>query len=152
MTTAIIPLAGIAIPLIIVPAVLVAKHLGRSRYYRHQERIEAIRAGSPGLGSTLLPGPGSVVAIGAGVPMMAILGALIATASIPSHVHTREMIPLLAIIWSTSTFVAVAGLTTSLILGILLHRAHGRTVEEAPRSSSKPAYDPDMFEPAGRGF
>ncbi|MDG3003104.1 hypothetical protein [Paludisphaera mucosa] len=150
MPPTIIPLAGIALPLILVPTIMLTKNLGQRRYYRHLERMQALKSGLPVPASTPLPGPGSVVAIGAGVPIVSILGALIATASIPWE--SPDVLPLTAIIWSMSLFLALGGLTTALILGVLLHRAHRRSTSTDAAASAKPAYDPDMFEPAGRGY
>jgi hypothetical protein len=145
----IVPLAGIALPAIIVPLVIFGKLAGNKRYYRHLERMAAIKAGVPLPERTPLPGPGGIVAIGAGVPIASVLGALVATANLPEY--DGEMMPLVAIIWSFAMMIALAGLATALILGVMLHRAHRRAVD-IPLPSTKPAYDPDMFEPAGRGY
>ncbi|WP_165073555.1 hypothetical protein [Paludisphaera rhizosphaerae] len=145
----VVPLAGIALPAIIVPLVIFAKQAGNKRYYRHLERMAAIKAGVPLPESAPLPGPGAIVAIGAGVPIAAVFGALLATANLPQF--NDDTVPLVAIIWSFALLIALVGLATALVLSVMLHRAHRRTAETS-QPSTKPAYDPDMFEPAGRHF
>ena len=145
----VVPLAGIALPAIVVPLVIFGKLAGNKRYYRHLERMAAIKAGVPLPEPAPLPGPGAIVAIGAGVPIASVFGALLTTANLPEY--NGDMLPLVAIIWSFAMMIALAGLATSLILGVMLHRAHRRAVE-TPLPSTKPAYDPDMFESAGRGY
>lgn len=145
----IVPLAGIALPAIIVPLAIFAKQAGNKRHYRHLERMAAIKAGVPFPEFAPLPGPGTIIAIGAGVPIASILGALIATANLPEF--NDDTVPLVAIIWCFAMMIALVGMGAALILSVMLHRAHRRTAE-TPRQSTKPAYDPDMFEPAGRHF
>jgi hypothetical protein len=146
----VIPLAGIALPVIIVPLVLFAKHTANKRYYRHLERMAAIKAGVMPPEPTPLPGPGAIVAIGAGVPIASIFGALLATVNLPAY--TNDTVAVVGFIWSMAVAITLVGLATSLVLGVMLHRAHRRTSMETPRPSAKPTYDPDMFEPADRGY
>ncbi len=146
----IIPLAGIALPVILVPIILLFKQIAQKRQFRHLEQMQAIKSGRPLPAATQIPGPGSVVAIGAGVPTAAILGALIATANFSRH--AEDLLPLMGVIWSCAAFVSLSGMATALILGIMAHRAHGRETSRPLDDSAKPAYDPDLFDAAGRGF
>lgn len=146
----IIPLAGIALPIIIVPTALFAKHVGQQRHHRHMERMQAMKSGVAPPASVPLPGPGAVVAIGAGVPTACMLAALGATLSLPFH--TPDLVPLLGIIWCAAVFLGICGLTSGLILGLLLHRANAKIAAAARDASAKPAYDPDMFDAAHRGY
>jgi hypothetical protein len=145
-----IPLFGIAIPMIIVPAALYAKHVGRVRQYRHLEQMQALKAGVTLPPTVPLPGPFSLVAIGAGVPMACLLGAFAATESM------RHQLPYntaaLTIVWGACAVVGLGALATTLALGLLLHRANARAAAMARDSSAKPAYDPDMFDPAHRAY
>lgn len=146
----IIPLAGIALPLILVPAVMILKQVGRRRHYRHLERMEAIREGRPLTQSGLTPGPGSIVAIGAGVPIVAMGGALVITSQV--SVFLDDALPVLAIVWACAGLISLCALATALILGMLAHRAHRHEVALRGDGSAKPAYDPDLFDAAGRGY
>lgn len=152
MDVMIIPLAGISLPLILVPLILVFKHVGRNRDHRHLERMQAIKAGRPLPSASNPPGAGSVVTLGAGVPAAAMLGALIATSSFPSHGSDR--IGLMGMIWGSAAVVSLGGLLTAFILGVLSHQAYrrDRDAAETLASSAKPAYDPDLFDAAGRGY
>lgn len=145
-----IPLLGIAIPMVIVPAALFAKHLGRKAQHRHLERMHALKAGMALPPTVPLPGPGSIIALGAGVPMACVLGACVATDMIRGQ--TEDLPALTAIIWSFALFIAVCGLGSALVLGVLLHRANARAEAAMMRDSAKPTYDPDMFDPAQRAY
>lgn len=147
MSALLIPLAAIALPAVIVPMSIAGKHLARQRQYRHEERMQALKAGLHPSAGVQVPGPGAVVAIGAGVPVAAVLGALGATLSLPFH--TPDLVPLLAIIWSASVLLGICGLATGLILGLMLHRASRR---RAAAPSGKAAYDPDLFDPVHSGY
>ncbi|WP_197490840.1 hypothetical protein [Planctomyces sp. SH-PL62] len=150
----IIPLAGISLPLILVPLILVFKHVGRNRDHRHLERMQAIKAGRPLQSASNPPGAGSVVAIGAGVPCASMFGALLATASISSR--SPDFMPMMGLIWGSAAVVGLGGLLTAFILGVLSHQGYrrdrDREASEALGSSAKPAYDPDLFDAAGRGY
>jgi hypothetical protein len=140
---------GIAIPMIIVPAALFAKHVGRKQQYRHLERMQALKAGVTLPPMVPLPGPGAIVAIGAGVPMVCVVGALAATEMVRNQTPDPQIA--MALIWSMTLLLGLCGLATALIFGLLLHRANARALASA-NDSTKPAYDPDMFDPAHRAY
>lgn len=150
MAVAMIPLLGIAIPMVIVPAALFAKHVGKARQYSHLERMQALKAGVTLPPTVSLPGPFSLVAIGAGVPMACMLGAFAATESV-RHQLPYTSTPLV-IIWVACAALGVCALATALILGLLLHRANSRAQAATRDASAKPAYDPDMFDSAHRSY
>ena len=146
-----IPLAGIALPLFLVPTVMLLKQSQQKRRWRHLERMQALASGAPvpPLGSP--PGTAAVIAIGAGVPIFAILSALIATLNI--YQYTPHALEHSAIAWGCSLIISFGALTTSLILGVLQHRTHARTASHPVGmdfDSSKPAYDPDAFDVVSR--
>lgn len=145
-----IPLAGIGLAMIIVPLALITKYVGQQRHYRHLERMQAMKAGIAAPATVPLPGPGAIVAIGAGVPTACMSAALLATLSLRSY--TPDLVPMLAVIWGMSTFLGLCGLMTGLILGVMLHRANGKAAAATRDDSAKPAYDPDMFDAAHRGY
>ncbi|WP_165245752.1 hypothetical protein [Paludisphaera soli] len=136
--------------MILVPLILLFKHVGQKRQYQHLERMQAVKSGRPLPNSSQTPGPGSVVAIGGGVPAVSIVGALIATANFPRDVD--HLVPLLGIVWSCAAFISLSGMATALILGVLAHRAHRRENSQTLEASAKPAYDPDLFDVASRGY
>lgn len=148
MGVSIIPLAGIALPLFLVPTIMLLKQRHERRLWRHQERMQAIAAGTPFPPST--PGTGAVIAIGAGVPAIAVFGAFVATLNRQQYMpHSLE---LTTIVWAFAFLISTGAMVTSLILFVLQHRAHARAIAEAAASydSSKPAYDPDAFDVVSR--
>lgn len=149
MISVLAPLMGMAIPMIVVPAALLFKRFKLNRELEHRERMEAIRRGAPAPASSSLPGAGSVVVIGAGVPAAAVFCAWMATASIP-HVYGDRTVVLISVIWGCALLVSVAALATSLVLGVLQHRAGERAAMRGSHSSTKPAHDLDAFDLTGR--
>jgi len=147
----IIPLAGIALPLVLVPTLMLPKQGQRKRYWRHLERMQALAAGVPVPPASSTPGTGAVIAIGAGVPIFAIFAALVMTMNL--HRYSPDSLVHAAIAWGCALIVSMGALTTSLILGLLQHRAHAQSASrftDAAFDSSKPAYDPDAFDVASR--
>lgn len=145
-----IPMAGIGLATLIVPLSLLANYVGRQRQYRHLERMQAMKLGVVPPATVPLPGPGSIVAIGAGVPSACMLAALLATLSFRSH--SPDILPVVAMIWGAASFLGLGALATGLVLGLLLHRANARAAASAQEDSAKPAYDPDMFDAAHRAY
>ena len=151
MGVSIIPLAGIALPLFLVPTIILLKQGHQKRKWRHLERMQAIAAGAPVPPANAPPGTGAVIAIGAGVPLVAILGALITTLN--THQYMPHSLERSAIVWGCAVVVSLGAMTTSLILGVLLHRAHAKAADQlanASYDSSKPAFDPDAFDVVSR--
>ena len=141
----IVPLAGLALPVILVPMILFAKLAATARTHRHLERMQALKSGlQPQTPSPL--GAGTVTAVGAGVPIASILAALIASSWL--DLVSDDSIPMLAIIWFSAAILAVAAMTVGLVLALMINRARAQDRSTSPRDSAKPAYDPDMFEPA----
>ncbi len=145
MSLAIVPLAGIAIPMVVVPTVLFARHVGRNRQYGHLERMQALKAGVALPSTVRPPGPGAVVAIGAGVPTVCALAAVMATHALPATPRDEELIVRLAIVWGVAFLLGLCALATALVLGLLLHRANAKAATTRD-ASAKPAFDPDPFD------
>src|SRR4051812_43099259 len=66
-----IPLAGIALPMVLVPTIMGMRQANKKREYQHAERMRALELGQP------IPGQShwaaAVAAIGAGVPLASFL-------------------------------------------------------------------------------
>jgi hypothetical protein len=150
-----IPLTAITLPAFLVPTLMVLKQRHQKRHWQHLERMKAIANGVPVPPSGSPPGSGAVIAIGAGVPALAIFGAFLSTMHIEHYMpHALER---MAIAWAFALIISMGGMTTSLILFVLQHRAHARATAEAAASyvqahydSTKPAYDPDAFDVVAR--
>jgi hypothetical protein len=113
----------------------------REREMEHLERLKALESG------TTLPGDGPwwtpnrvAAGIGIGVPFFAFLASFLSTIS------SRE--PQIAI-WASAGAVSVAAVISGAVLTVHLPRA----VTQQPRpmtSHSKPEFDPDSYDTAGR--
>ena len=57
-------------------------------------------------------------------------------------------IPVWPFLVAAVAIVAAGALAVAVVLAVLIHRSNAQASEAAPRESAKPAYDPDMFEPA----
>ena len=73
---------GIFLPMFLVPTIITLVHRQKKREWQHQERLRAARDGFAVPAPNERLGGGSVVAIGAGVPVASVLGALITTLSV----------------------------------------------------------------------
>ncbi|MDR3632376.1 MAG: hypothetical protein P4L84_00990 [Isosphaeraceae bacterium] len=136
MDPLIIPIVGMAIPLVIVPVALGMKHARRERELEHAERMRALE-----LGSTLPQDepwwtPGRLgLALGLGVPLGVFACAALATAAEGYH----------AGIWLAAAVVGSAGVVWGSDLA-----ARGSVSREAvPAYSVKPSVEEDAFDVAG---
>jgi hypothetical protein len=145
----IIPIIAILMPLVLVPTVLVLKHRYKRREWEHLERMKAMSSSQPltRLGGWV--GAGGVAAIGAGVPIAAVLGALVTTLNWrPSGF---DDVPVPAVAWGCAVLISAGGLITSLLLALLQARTQQRidSAAAADLDHAKPAFDPDTFDVVG---
>lgn len=135
----VLPLAGMAIPIIIVPTVLGFKMAQRKREYEHLERMKALETGQSLPSRTAWPAAVTLTAIGAGVPMAAFLFTFLASVSaqVPGE------------IWMAPVF---ATLLSSLVTGNLAPKLLSPPKAALPDhlANGKPAYDPDAYDVVGR--
>ena len=93
-----IPIIGILMPVILVPTILILRHRTLQREWQHRERLQAIEMGLP---TSSLNSGGSVAAVGAGVPIAAVIAAVITTLSYSAP--EGEEIPVLGIVWGCAS-------------------------------------------------
>jgi hypothetical protein len=133
-----IPLAGMAIPIVIVPTVMAFRFAQRKREMEHAERMKALELGRAPTQDEPWYNPARIaLSIGAGVPVKVFIVAWLASASIGA----REEI------WMGAFLVAV----TSVICGSILAAKHfnQRAKAEAEASafySHKLAVDDDAYD------
>jgi hypothetical protein len=140
----IIPLAGIMMPLVLVPSIILLVHRQKKREWHHQERLRALEMGLPASAPDRTLSGGTVVAIGAGVPIASVLTAWMTTMSIPDT-HPDYM-PIIAIAWGCAFMISTGALITSLVLGVLLMRSRKHADSVDHFAAAKPAYEPDAFD------
>src|SRR3954465_10682088 len=78
-----IPLAGIALPAVLVPTILTFRHAARKREYAHKERMKALETGQPVPGESAWPAAFVCASIGAGVPLGSFLFTWLASVTGP---------------------------------------------------------------------
>jgi hypothetical protein len=132
-----IPLAGIALPVVLVPVILSIRHAKFERQLEHSERIKALE-----LGRTLPKDeawwtlPRISVAIGAGVPASVFFCAWQASES----QHDAR------VIWIAAGIVAM----TAVVCGTALTAWHffrpDRTTDDSDRYSAKSQFDADAYD------
>jgi hypothetical protein len=145
----IIPIVAILMPLVLVPTALVLKHRHKRREWEHLERMKAMSGSQPltRLGGWI--GSGGVAAIGAGVPIAAVLGALVTTLNWRPSTFDDVSVP--AIAWGSAVLISAGGLVTSLLLALLQARTQQKldSAASADLDHAKPAFDPDTFDVVG---
>ena len=144
----IIPLSGIMMPLVLVPTIILLVHRQKKREWHHQERLRALEMGLPASGPDRMPGGGTVIAIGAGVPIAAVMTAWMTTISV-SDSHPDYM-PIVAVAWGCAFMISSGALITSLVLGVLLMRSRKPAEPVDQLAAIKPAYEPDAYDVVSR--
>jgi hypothetical protein len=144
----IIPLCGIMMPLVLVPTIILLVHRQKKREWHHQERLRALEMGLPASGPDRMPGGGTVIAIGAGVPIASVLTAWMTTISV-SDSHPDYM-PIVAVAWGCAFMISSGALITSLVLGVLLMRSRKPAEPVDQFAAIKPAYEPDAYDVVSR--
>ncbi len=149
MDPLIIPIVAILMPLLLVPTILTMKHRHKRREWEHMERMRALNGPQPLTRMGNWVGGGGVAAIGAGVPVAAVLAALATTLSY--RVMPYEEIPVPAVAWGCAVVISLAGLGTSLLLALLQARTqrHLDAAAVAELRAEKPVFDPDTFDVVG---
>lgn len=143
----VIPLFGILMPLILVPSIITLKHRQKKREWRHQERQRALDLGLPVPQADHGLGGGTVLVIGAGVPLAAVFGALLTTSNIPYSTH--DYLGILGVVWGCAVLISTGALITSVVLGVMLMRSR-KPAEADQFTAFKPAYEPDAYDVVSR--
>jgi hypothetical protein len=151
-----IPITGILLPLFLVPTAMAMRLRQRKREWEHLERMKSLELGLPATGGST--GGGGVAAIGAGVPIVALMSAFAATVFIlESDGPARFLVnggliqsqaEALAIVWSCTALVSVVAMVIALVLGVVQARARSQASQSSPWASAhaKPAFDPEAYE------
>ena len=119
-----IPILGILMPIVLVPLILMLKHRTLQREWQHKERMKAIEMGGSPPPSTAA---GSVVAIGAGVPIASVLAAAVTSLSY-QPTSAGDEVPVFGIAWGCAFLISILGMGSGLILAHIQGRA-GRETE-----------------------
>ncbi len=143
-----------------VAAVLTALvQASRKRDYEHRERMKSLEMG------LTTPADNAwhaaiCIAIGAGVPIAALVIGLVASLNAPAKIHTGSEIVVwtpdqsnlyYGCVWGASIAIGVVGVIAGTLLGaLLLARKQTAKAEPSARDDSqKPLFDPDAYDTVG---
>jgi hypothetical protein len=136
-----IPITAIAMPMVVVPTIMVMKLRIRRRELEHIERMKALEMGQPVPGSQAWPAL-AAISIGAGVP----IGAFFVTwlASMTGHASGD--------IWLAPIIVGLAAVISGASLGTKLfgRKPSANAPGPAAVANGKPVFDPDAFDVVSR--
>lgn len=137
----IIPLAGIALPMLLVPTIMAFRQMAKKREYQHIERMKALETGRPIPGESYMPQAFVCAAVGAGVPVGSFLFTFLAWVS--THNPPTEM-------WVAPMSTSLVALMCCTIMALKMFRpAKGSTTEADANANGKPAFDPDAYDFVG---
>src|SRR3954451_110157 len=144
----IIPLAGIILPLVLVPMVMTLKFRMKKREWEHLERMRALQMGVAPAQAGHRIGPGTLISIGTGVPAASVLAAGITSLNVPSDLP--DPLAVIAIAWGCAWLISTGALVTAVVLGIVQARAQKDASTLDHESATKPAYEPDAYDVVSR--
>ena len=140
-----IPIVAILMPLILVPTTIVMKHKQQRRKWEHLERLKSIETQLPLPLRQAMAGSGGVTAIGAGVPSVSVLGALLTTLWWEPALPTdAAIVPCIA--WICTGVISALAMGTSLKLASMSRQASQDAEMYAHSANGKPVYDPEAFD------
>jgi hypothetical protein len=140
MSTLIIPIVGMAIPIILVPVILGLKHARLERELEHAERMKALELGRTLPKDVSLSAPSPIgMAFGVGVPVGVFFCAWMAS----THENASPVA-----IWASAGVVGLAGVVCGAILAYrqLDTSSAGPRVENGLAGTGKPEIDADHYD------
>ena len=131
-----IPLAGIMLPMFLVPTIMAMKQTQRRREWEHLERMKALELGRPLPSAQVWPAL-ATIAIGAIMPMGVFIVAWLASPSASGSA------------FEGAAFVGVCGVFAGAFLGKRLF-AERSTKPADLETIAKPRFDPEAYDVVGR--
>jgi hypothetical protein len=137
----VVPLVAVvlALPMTLVPMILVLRQVAKKREYQHTERMRALETGRPVPGESNAPQALVCVAIGAGVPVGAFLFTFLAWINSPSTPGE---------IWLAPAAVSIVAVLSTMKLATSLFVPVKHIATDA-QMNGKPAFDPDAYDVVG---
>ena len=135
----IIPLAGIGLPMVLVPTILAFRQISNKRAFQHAERMKSLETGRSVPGESSWPQAFVCAAVGAGVPVGSFLFTFLAwvnTYSTPGE------------IWIAPAVVSIVAVMSTVKLATHLFAPAKDYATDASRNG-KPAFDPDAYDVVG---
>lgn len=140
----IITLAGIMLPMVLVPTIITMAHRIKKREWQHKERLRALELGIPARDGEQRLGSGAVTAIGAGVPAASVFAAFLVSVNVSEP--STDYMAILAVVWGCAFLISTAALISALVLGVMILREN-RSAEHANSfASTKASFEPDAYD------
>jgi hypothetical protein len=138
-----IPLAGIGLPMVLVPTIIGMKHAARKREFEHQERMKALEMGRPFPGSDAWASA-VAISIGAVVPLGALFVAWLTTVTTSSP-HQEGP-------WEAAGITGALSVCCGSMLAWRMAggRVRGQKAGADPNTNGKATYDPDAYDVVSR--
>jgi hypothetical protein len=144
----IIPLAGIMLPLVLVPMVMGLKFRMKKREWEHLERMRALQMGvSPNPGAQRF-GPGALIGMATGVPAASVVAAGMTSVNLPTDLP--DPLAAIAIAWGCAWLISTGAMVTAAVLGVVQARAQRDASAIDHDSLAKAAYEPDAYDVVSR--
>lgn len=144
----IIPLAGIILPLVLVPMVMTLKFRMKKREWEHLERMRALQMGVAPAQAGQRIGPGVLISIGTGVPAASVLAAGLTSVNFP--IEQPDSLAVIGITWGCAWLISTGAMITALVLGVIQARAQKDASSLDHEDAAKPAYEPDAYDVVSR--
>jgi hypothetical protein len=141
MDAILIPILGVFVPIVVVPAALVFKYAKYKRECEHLERMKALEVGRTLPGDEPWWSPSrTIVAIGAGVPVGVFGCAWLASVSSQAHEE----------VWVMAGMVGIASVICATILATKESARRHQAEAALQAAFEKPYIDADAYDVAGR--
>jgi hypothetical protein len=144
----IIPLAGIMLPLILVPIVMTMKFIHKKREWEHLERMRTLQTGGSVSRPSQRLGGAALMGIGAGVPAVSVVAASITTSNIPFT--APDYLAFVAVTWGCAFLISTVALICAVVLGVVQARSQKASPAFDDDTAAKPAYEPDAYDVVSR--
>ena len=145
----IIPLAGIMLPLVLVPMVMTLKFRIKKREWEHLERMRALQMGVAPVQAGHRIGPGVVLlGIGTGVPAASVVAASMTSLSLPAELS--DPLAAIAIAWGCAWLISTGAMVTAVVLGVVQARSQKNASALDHEAGAKAAYEPDAYDVVSR--
>ena len=144
----IIPLAGIMLPLVLVPMVMTLKFRIKKREWEHLERMRALQMGVAPVQAGHRIGPGVLLGLGTGVPAASVVAASITSLSLPAELS--DPLAAIAIAWGCAWLISTGAMVTAVVLGVVQARSQKDTSTLDHEAGAKAAYEPDAYDVVSR--
>lgn len=135
-----VPILAVSIPIFVVPAILLFRHLDRKRELEHRERMAAIERGIEfGRVPSMFWPSMAALGMGAIVPLAALLFAFVTSRGGRSDDD----------IWGMSICLGVAGIIGGSFVGVKMLGIGRESDRAAAQDVGKPSFDPDAYDTVG---